>query len=145
MKKASQAGFTLIELLVVIAIIGILSSVVLTSLSSSRGKARRAAALQTIRAVLPELLTCADDAGIGTGEGANTTVPATTLFVCATDAGGGTAKTGHTAKWPALPTNWAYGDPTGTLSANDYVYTATGSGGDAGLSVTCNLSSYSCN
>ena len=38
-----QRGFTLIELLVVIAIIGILSSVVLTSLGSSRVKAQDAA------------------------------------------------------------------------------------------------------
>ncbi len=41
MKKTQ--GFTLIELLVVIAIIGILSSVVLVSLSGTREKARRAA------------------------------------------------------------------------------------------------------
>ncbi|MCR4311465.1 MAG: prepilin-type N-terminal cleavage/methylation domain-containing protein [Candidatus Taylorbacteria bacterium] len=41
MKKTQ--GFTLIELLVVIAIIGILSSVVLVSLSGTRDKARRSA------------------------------------------------------------------------------------------------------
>ena len=37
-----QAGFTLIELLVVIAIIGILSSIVLASLNTSRGKGQDA-------------------------------------------------------------------------------------------------------
>ncbi len=37
---ASAKGFTLIELLVVIAIIGILSTIVLASLSSSRARAR---------------------------------------------------------------------------------------------------------
>lgn len=43
--KKSGYGFTLIELLVVIAIIGLLSSILLVSMNSSREKARMAAAL----------------------------------------------------------------------------------------------------
>lgn len=45
LRRKNKKGFTLLELLVVIAIIGVLASVVLASLNSSRVKARNAATL----------------------------------------------------------------------------------------------------
>src|SRR4051812_31161735 len=47
--KNFRAGFTLIELLVVIAIIGILASIVLASLNSSRKKSRDARRLSDLK------------------------------------------------------------------------------------------------
>ncbi len=46
--KRQQFGFTLVELLVVIAIIGILSTVAIVNLNSSRDRAKEAAALQSV-------------------------------------------------------------------------------------------------
>mgnify|MGYP000937068357 CR=1 FL=1 len=54
MKYSSKKGFTLIELLVVISIIGILSSVVLASLSNARGKGNTAAIKSTLVNVRPQ-------------------------------------------------------------------------------------------
>ncbi len=50
-RQKSQSGFTLIELLVVIAIVGLLSSIVLTSLSTVRKKARDTKRIADLRQI----------------------------------------------------------------------------------------------
>ncbi len=51
MYKQNNKGFTLIELLVVIAIIGLLASVVMSSLSNARTKARDTRRMQDLRQI----------------------------------------------------------------------------------------------
>ena len=132
MKK--NKGFTLIELLVVIAIIGILASIILVALGGSQKKSSRAAAISSLKSVIPELNICANDGGFGRN---NTT----TSIICASTSGGSTPATGHTSTWSTLPTGWSYAAPTGALTSNNYVYTATKTGD---TTITCSFATGAC-
>ena len=99
-RQSNLKGFTLIELLVVIAIIGILSSVVLASLNTARGKARIASAQATLKSLQAGAVICLGDS-------------LAVALPTDTQNGGATAIcTGSSAAYQTLPTGWIYCNAT---------------------------------
>jgi len=107
-KSRFTKGFTLIELLVVIAIIGILSSIVLVSLNSARGKARDAERVSSLKEMATAIQLADSD-------------PSPTLTGCGAAAAAGVRASTCTGP---TPINFAaYNDPgavttTGTCAAS---------------------------
>lgn len=130
-------GFTLIELLVVIAIIGILSSVVLASLNTARGKGADAAIKSNLNNIRAQAELFYDSAGNYTGvcaaSGTNVVGPGVeaavdaSLGVTATysstlaTAGSATQGVCHESA-----TAWAASVPLKTSSANSWCVDSTG-------------------
>ncbi|MFA6095454.1 MAG: type II secretion system protein [Candidatus Paceibacterota bacterium] len=133
MKKFSK-GFTLIELLVVIAIIGILSSVVLASLNTARGKGADAAIKANLANIRAQAEIYYDSNSSTYGTQATSTATATCVagagvfsdatvrnaLQSAATASGGAVTCG------ASPTYWAASIPLKTNSAQSWCVDSTG-------------------
>lgn len=96
-------GFTLIELLIVIAIIGILTSVVISSLNIAREKGANAAIKQNLNTIRSQAEVLYDDNSTYAGLCANETV--LSALASANTASGGTATCNE------AETEWAVSSP----------------------------------
>jgi type II secretion system protein G len=102
----SKKGFTLIELLVVIAIIGILSSVVLASLSTARAKSRDARRIADIDQVRTALEIYNDSFGAYPGNGSGSA--GLQSFVAGVTTGVGAISPTFMSRLPGDPTTGAF-------------------------------------
>ena len=123
-----QKGFTLIELLVVIAIIGILSSVVLASLNSARGKGGDAAVRSNLANIRTQAAIYMDNGGAIPATADCTGVFFTDSVIskqisAAVSAGGGAARCNGKATSPG---SWAVQVP---LKSNSLVFACADSSG----------------
>ena len=152
MTKRFTRGFTLIELLVVIAIIGILSSVVLASLNTARGKGANAAVqsnLDNMRAQA-ELVYDAASPNSYAGVCANTDViaamtaaesagGATSIDSTFTDAGGALIVSCHAASG-----TWLISAPLKAASGGNNYWCVDNTGNSKGEAAAVGASAAAC-
>ncbi len=133
MSKKFNRGFTLIELLVVIAIIGILSSVVLASLNTARGKGADAAIKSNLANIRAQAEIQYDTNNNYTGVCTNANV--TAQMAAANTAAGVAAAVSNTLTTAGTATQsvchetasaWAAGVPLKTASTNSWCVDSTG-------------------
>ena len=97
-----RRAFTLVELFIVIAITGVLSSVAIVNLGSTREKARASSAQASLRGIISAVVLCYDEAknlkynGIADCNAFNYIQVGTAI--CA----------GSPTTWPVLPDGWVY-------------------------------------
>jgi len=128
MIKINQKGFTLIELLIVVAIIGVLSSVILSSVSSARKKARDARTLEDVRQITLALNMARDASPTGSWPGLTTWQCLKASGRCWRDIYSGNS-TIYNAISPYMPQIPKTQNPNSTNYAYDsYLYTAYSAG-----------------
>lgn len=133
--KKSQQGFTLIELLVVIAIIGILSTVVVSSVQSAREKAANASVKSSLRSIVPAAQLVYDSAN------SYATVCATAdiqkAYQAAGTVGGGTGVCNNSAGAYAASAPLKVADGTNTYWCVDSTGANKGTASALGVAVVC--------
>ncbi len=105
-----KKGFTLIELLVVVAIIGILASVVLTSLNTARNKGKAASVQASVSSARAQAELGVDSAGTYV-DGLCTSAATgglSTLVTAATNAGGTVSTCAQNTASGTRPTAWGW-------------------------------------
>jgi prepilin-type N-terminal cleavage/methylation domain-containing protein len=122
MQRRSHAGFSLIELLIVVTIIGIIASIAIPNLLSSRRAANEASAQQSMRTIASCEITYLHTSGGGNNYADLPTLGAQTLTDTNLSSG---SKSGYTFVITPVngssPQYWGYAIPTVTTG-----FTATG-------------------